>query len=281
MKINSIIKNAFKTLAAASLLFLYACEYETLPTYSGIDNVYFRFAYDGSLVDSTTVMFGYDLKPKTDSIVLIGVKAMGAVTDYNRPVSFELDESKSTAKLGRDVLLVPQVSMIRAGSTTGYVCIVVFNNEMLSDGNSLVAALRIVENEYFKADYVRNRSRFTGRNSNMVATEYRVRFNNTNERPNMWTPAARENDFNNAFGPYSREKFRLMCEILPGCSWEYFTYGPDESPSTVFTRNFPMALVTGWARTLHFYLQYYKEVHGEPLLDENGKEITSGAAFVV
>jgi len=278
---KSKIKNCW---LAALMLFLSACEYETLPTYSGIDNVYFEYASvvgSSSVVDSTYVMFGYDLMPKTDSLIVILVKTLGYVKDYDRPVSFIFEEDRSTAQLGKDVVLYPELSMVPAGSTIGIIAIRVFNNESLNDGASLVAALRIVENEHFKADYTYSEVfRTSPRYRNYDATRYRVRFNNDNERPNMWTPAAYETELTNSFGHYSREKFRLMCEILPGCSWAYFTYGPGQTPKEVWDKNFPIALQTGWSRTLHFYLEYYKEVNGEPLLDENGEEITSGV-FVI
>ena len=281
------MKKISKIIICLAAVFLYSCEYETLPTYSGEDNIYFYYAAatisqsnPPALVDSTTVMFGYDLKPKTDSLIVIIVRVLGSVTDYDRPVSFIL-EGNSSAQAGKDVILYPELSFVPAGSINGIIVIRVFNNEALLDGSSLVARLRLVENEHFKVDYtVSERFRGVAAARLFNAICYRVSFNNTNERPNMWTAAHYESQFTTSFGKYSREKFRLMCEILPGCTWEYFTYKPDEDPKDVFTTNFPIALVTGWSKTLYYYLEYYKEVNGEPLRDENGEEITSGSAYI-
>ena len=280
-------------IAIAASLFQYACEYEPLPTYSGVDNVYFFYAavgLSGTPVDSSSIMFGYDLIPKTDSVIYIMVRILGSVKDYPRTVSFTLDEERSTAQLGRDVELLSlndddvlssaganASGVVPAGGVIGLIAIRLFNNESLADGASLVAALKLVENEHFKVDYTYSeRFRGVSQARNYNATRYRVWFNNNNERPNMWTPATYESEFTRAFGVFSREKFRLMCEILPGCSWDYFSYGPGQRPEDVFSDNFPVALLMGWSRTLRFYLEYYEELNGEPMLDENGLIITSG-----
>jgi len=276
------MKIVLKIIICIAVVFLYACEYETLPTYSGVDNVYFSYAAvggGGSVVDSTSIMFGYDMIPRADSLITIGVRILGSVTDYPRPVDFVL-EQRSTAQLGIDVELLHDRSVVPAGSINGRIVIKLINNESLENGASLTAAIRLIENEHFKVDYTfSERFRANSNFWNYNATRYRVWYNNNNERPNMWTPGAFESSFTHAFGSYSREKFRLMCEVLPGCSWEYFTYGPNETPLSVFDRNFPTALLTGWSRAFHAYLENYKEVHGEPLRDENGEEIRSGTAF--
>jgi hypothetical protein len=275
----------YNTIALLASL-LYSCQYEALPTYSGIDQIYFSYSdslrlgtVDFIQTDSVVIQFGYDAVIKSDSIVGIGVNVMGNVVDYDRPVRFMLVDSTSTALRGRDVDLLPDRSLVPAGKNTGKIYIKLYNTDNLNE-TSLLASLRLLENEYFKTDYRLTPVDYINSEGKMVSTEYRVRFDNANERPNLWANPTTSVFFDMVFGTYSRVKFTLMCQILPGCTREYFTYGPDENPMTVFNERFPIGLMAGWARGLNSYLAAYKEEHNDtPLCDENGKEITIGDMF--
>jgi hypothetical protein len=272
-------KYIFITIASA-LLFFCSCEHESLPTYSGVDQIYFAYV-DTTLiavVDSVTVNFGYDVVPKADSTISIPVRVMGNIVDYDRPVNFIL-VSTSTAQQGRDVELLTDRSFVPAGKNKGNIYIKLYNTENLND-KSLLASLCLVENEYFKADYRFTPYRSLNKEGKIIGTQCRIRFENTNEMPNMWANPSTKSYFDMVFGTYSRAKFTLMCQILPGCTREYFTYELDEDPQKVFSARFPMGLLAGWARGLSTYLATYKNEHdGVPLYDENGREITSGNMF--
>ncbi|MDR0506405.1 MAG: DUF4843 domain-containing protein [Dysgonamonadaceae bacterium] len=262
----------------------YSCQYEALPTYSGTDQIYFSYSdslRDGSIygADSLLVQFGYDAVIKSDSIVGIGVNVMGNVVNYDRRVSFIMIDSTSTAIRGKDVELLPDLSLIPAGKNTGKIYIKLYNTENLK-GKSLMVSLRLIENEYFKTDYRLTPVDYINSEGKIVSTEYRVRFDNSSEKPNMWANPSTSIYFDMVFGTYSRVKFTLMCQILPGCTREYFTYGQNENPMTVFSARFPTGLMAGWARGLNSYLIAYKDEHGGvPLYDENGNEVTSGEMF--
>ena len=280
MTMKNIIKLFIS--ATAALMLVNSCEYDTLSTYHGTDQIYFSYANDGSTRDrdSLFVMFGYDRPPKTDTLIGVVVRVMGSMTDYDRPVNFEIDPSMSTAKEGIDIELLHENSMVRAGSNTGVIRVRLFRTETL-DGSSdtaLVAALRLIDNEHFKTDYKRTDAFIPQTIS--VATEFRIRFNNFRDRPNLWSPSSGdvETYLNNAFGVYSIKKFDLMCDILPGCSWDMFSYDQTrENPQTVFEERFGgISFLTAWSRMLRFYLEYYEELHGEKLLEDNGEEMTSG-----
>ncbi|MDR0559222.1 MAG: DUF4843 domain-containing protein [Prevotellaceae bacterium] len=276
-------KYVFISLIALISLF-YSCEHEALPTYSGEDQIYFAYADDSQLVnvreDSTIVKFGYDPVIKNDSTISIEVKVMGSVVDYDRPVKFILVDSTSTAKLGVDIELLADSSFVPAGKITGKIYVKVFNIPENLNDTALLASLRLVENQHFKADYDKTRDSNINSTEKIVSTQYRVWFDNGSEIPNFWAHAQYRQAFNMIFGPYSRAKFALMCQILPGCTREYFTYENPATVATVFSSRFPMGLLAGWAMGLNAYLNAYKEEHGEPLLDENGNEIKSGTTFV-
>jgi hypothetical protein len=230
--------------------------------------------------DSVVVKFGYDAVIKSDSVIKISVKVMGSVVDYDRPVNFILVDSTSTARLGGDVELLTDRSFVPADSISGNIYVKLHNTENLND-TSLVASLRLIENEHFKADYHFTRYADVNRDSIIMSTQIRVRFDNGSEMPNMWANPTTKMYFDMIFGSYSRVKFTLMCQILPGCTREYFTYASGENPQTVFSARFPMGLLAAWARGLNTYLTTYKSEHdGIPLYDENGNEVKSGTMFI-
>ena len=267
------------TVAAAALI-MYSCEYETHPTYHGEDQVFFWWAADRNRSNYRDILFGYDRTPKDDSTILIPVTAMGTVAEYDRPVSFKY-VTVTTAVEGRDFVLLPEISVVRAGATTGVIAIKLFNTDLLVD-STLRIMLELVENEHFKADYIRGEffSDSWSSLSTMRATRYGVYFDSKSDRPNLWTPAGQQETLDYWFGTYSRAKFDLMCEELPGCSWEMFTYNPLPIPYEIFTDRFPVAVLSGWGRALHFILEERKrENDGIPLYDENGMEIRSGSSF--
>jgi hypothetical protein len=262
-----------------ALCFLYSCEYELLPTYSGQDQIFFRYADEGmaiNRVDSTVIKFGYDPEMKTDSTIRIGVQVMGAVTDFDRRVNFIMVDSSSTAKPG-DVELLHDRSMLPEGTNIVYISIKLHNTDALND-TMLLASIKLVENEFFKADYEIS-SRFSATEREQKnAVRFRVWFDNSSDVPNMWFTYARR--FNSFFGPYSRVKFDFMCQVIPGASREYFTYLPDEDPGTAWRERFPMSLMGAWARRLNTALAEYEREHGAPLLDENGNEVRGSTTYI-
>jgi hypothetical protein len=261
-----------------------SCKHEPLPTYSGEDMIYFAYAgsaFQYEIIDSMIVKFGYDAVIKTDSVIEIGVKLMGDVKDYDRPVAVAVDGNVSTALSGTDVELLPELSLLPAGKIEGKILLRLKNTERLND-TSLLVALRLKDNEHFKAEYTGTLFASVNREGKIDGTKFRVRFDNGTEMPSIWANATLKSRFDMIFGAYSNAKFNLMCQILPGCSHEYFTFlpGEEKDPNAVFSRKFPMGLLSGWAIGLNMYLNTYKAEHdGEPLRDENGNEIKSGNMF--
>jgi hypothetical protein len=67
---------------------------------------------------------------------------------------------------------------------------------------------------------------------------------------------------------------------LFGLNREYFTYDPEtETASTVFGARFPIALAMGWATAFNRYLEEYKQIHGEPMYEEDGSEMKGSASW--
>ncbi|MDR1783750.1 MAG: DUF4843 domain-containing protein [Dysgonamonadaceae bacterium] len=263
---------------------LYSCEQETIPTYSGDDQIYFKYADEdisSYIIDSAFIRFGYDIEIKPDTIYKIGVKLQGKLTDYDRPVALEFINSQTTATVGRDIEFVQEESFVPAGSIYGYVAVKVYNNENLANDAVLKAALRLVPNEYFKTDYITTRIKPFNKDS-VVATEFRLLFDNANEMPNFWANATYTTRFNMFFGAYSRKKFALLCELFK-FNREYFTYDTSLTAAqitTLYNSRFPSALTMAWSKSFNLYLTEYKNTHdGQPLLEDDGTEMKGGIVY--
>ncbi|MDR3246311.1 MAG: DUF4843 domain-containing protein [Prevotellaceae bacterium] len=252
-----------------------ACEYETLPVYSGKDQVYFSYAdaaYGVSyVIDSTTVHFGYDVVQKADTTVTVAIKVMGSVADYDRPVDFIIIDSLSTAVLGRDVELLKDKSFITANKATGIITVKLKNTENLND-TVLKVAFKLVENDYFKADYEKTIYSSLNNEGKIVSTRYSILFDNSSDMPNFWAHATYAVRFNMFFGAYSTKKFITLCELFH-FDWDYFTYPQGSTSSqlsTLFNARFPSSATLAWARAFNRYLDEYEFVNGERLLEDNG-----------
>jgi hypothetical protein len=259
-----------------------ACEYETLPVYSGENQVYFNYAddlYDANtpVIDSLLVHFGYDIVPKADTTITVAIKIMGSIADYDRPVDFIIIDSLTTAVVGQDIELLKDKSFITANKVTGKIAVKLKNTENLNDTVLRVAFL-LVENQHFKADYDQTRYASINNKGNIASNRYRILFDNSSDMPNLWAHATYAVRFNTFFGPYSTKKFRIMCELFH-FDWDYFTYLPNETPSTIFNARFPSTLTIAWARAFNRYLDEYAALNGERLLEDNGTEMKGNSSL--
>jgi len=267
MKIKNFKNYLF--VAFAGILF-YSCEYEKLNTYSGDDQIYFSFAgQTTSIIDSSYIKFGYDIVIKSDSVISIPVKVQGLLSEADRPVKFALAESLSSAALGSDIDLLLDESFIPAGKETGNIKVKIKNTAKL-DGTVLKAVLELQENEFFKVNYLAILDKTIDAEKSKIATQYKVYFDNANEMPNMW--AYYTSRYEMFFGVYSKKKFDILCTLF-GFDREYFTYYPDESPSTIFAQRFELGLLQAWARGFNIYLRTQKE-NGNTVYEEDGTEMT-------
>jgi hypothetical protein len=264
-----------------SLALFSSCEYETLPTYSGQNEVFFDYAsstVESSIIDSTFVRFGFDPVVKLDSTISIVVRTIGHVTDFDRPVDFTLDEAISTAILNGDVELLKDKSFISAGKTTGRIYVKVKNTEKLN-GQNLLAGLVLTENEYFKTAYKLTLHTSINKTEKIDATKYRVWFDNTSDIPQFWAHPTYATRLNMFFGPYSLKKFRIMCELF-GFDWDYFSYPSDLTStqiSALYNVKFPSALSMAWSRAFNIYLDEYEILYGERLKEDNGTVMIGGS----
>jgi hypothetical protein len=266
------MKSYLTRLALLAAMLAGSCGYEGLPTYSGQDQIYFTYADDvlANMVDELFVHFGYDDPMKPETTLYVSVKVMGSVADVDRPVSFVVVDSLSTATMGRDVELLPERSFVPAGEIFGSVAIKIKNTTALRD-TLLRTSIRLVENEYFRADYTKTRFSNVNTEGKIVSTEYHLRFDNASDMPRLWI----ENlvQCTSMFGEYSNTKFDLMCSLL-GFDRSYFSYD-EGNPTELFNARINLYSLS-WIQTINRYLQEYREKNGYPLRDEYGNEVKMG-----
>jgi hypothetical protein len=251
-----------------------SCEYEKLPTYSGQDQIYFAYADDGSTntANELFVHFGYDEPMKPETTLYVSVKVMGSLADVDRPVSFVLVDSLTTATPGRDVELLPEQSFVPAGKVLGSVAVKIKNTAALYD-TVFRASIRLVGNEYFHADYTKTRFPSINTEGKIVSTEYHLQFDNASEMPRLWIENLEA--CTQMFGEYSNVKFELMCRLL-GFDREYFSYEDGEGSADDLFATRISSYAISWNQTVNQYLNRYEETYGFRMLDENGKEIKMG-----
>jgi hypothetical protein len=220
------------------------------------------------------VYFGYDDVIKSDSVCTINVRLMGEPKDYDRPIRFEMIDTASTAKQGADVELLPDKSFIPAGKNLGVVALKLKNTSDLND-TTLMVKIRLLANEYFQVNYTQTINADINTAGKMIATEYRLFFNNSSDMPNLWADFSSR--FTNYWGTFSKVKLDVICEVCH-VDRSLFEYDPQtQKASTVWGQRFPMAILQNMCTAVNRYLDNWKATHdGNPLTDEKGNVVQLG-----
>ncbi|MDR2563123.1 MAG: DUF4843 domain-containing protein [Prevotellaceae bacterium] len=253
-----------------AILTIVSCKHETLPTYSDVDRIYFEWAKSSTGSNRTQVNLGYDNPIKIDSTIAVPVVVIGKLYDEDRPITAEFIRSESSAIIGADVEIMP--SFIPAGQPKGLLRIKVKYSEKL-DSLTLIARLRLTPNSYFHVDYIKAEG-YGDRNG----TEFNVSFDAKADMPNLWADPTSGTRLVTYFGPYSKVKLELLCEVF-GITRDFFMYDPaTENAIDVLTARMGESgiIAMGMIAQVNRYLKAYEAEHGEPLKDENGNEIKMG-----
>lgn len=266
-----------------------SCDHDKLDTYSGQDDICFRYALattpltetpikDSILNDSIIVRFGYDEIMKSDSIIKIKMQLLGNLKSYDRPINFIVDADSSTAKLGEDIELLHDRSIIYANNSVGYIYVKLKNTKKL-ENTMIVAELKTAPNEFFIAKHEETADKKINEDGKIKANRIRVFFDASFDMPNLWVDAKVR--FDRLFGDYSKVKLDFICEILE-LDQSYFSYdtvaaqAEKLTPLDIFNSRFPAGAASGWKMLLENELRAYKEKHGEALIDENGEYVIIG-----
>jgi hypothetical protein len=254
----------------SAALTIASCQQESLPKYDDVDRVYFEWAKSPLGSNRTQVNLGYDDPIKSDSTIAVSVVVIGKLSDEDRPVTAEFIRSESSAVVGTDIEIMP--SFIPAGEPKGVLRIKVKYSEKL-DSLTVTARLRLTPNSHFHVDYIKAEG-YGDRNG----TEFNVSFDAKVDMPNLWSNPESGVRLVSYFGPYSKVKLELLCEVF-GITRDFFMYDPaTENALEVLTARMGAsgAIALGMIAQVNRYLKAYEAEHGEPMKDENGKVITMG-----
>lgn len=276
MKIKNIIKYVcgFLFIGAG----LTACEKNDIMTYEDVSRIYFAYAddRDDQAIGSSTINMGYDVPVKDDSIVKIPIKLMGRVSEMMREAKVKILPDESTAIEGEDIEIVS--ALLDANSNMGEVAVKLKHTKR-TDKETLMARICLVSNENFHTDFTEV---YRNPNNDRSGLVYTIYFTALADKPSLWAGSSSAMRMKQFFGDYSVAKINMICAAC-GVSRDYFEIDPaDDDPSGMATasKRFPNEIVFSMISMCNRYLAAYKEIHGEPMYDEFGKEMKVGLSIM-
>ncbi|WP_195408352.1 hypothetical protein [Bacteroides congonensis] len=264
--------------------FLIACEHEQVVSYSVQDRVYFKHGDNGkvdsmyvNLKEMNTVEF------KEDSIVDIEISLLGGIADIDRPINVQLkdtviaDGKKYMAKKGVDFII--KQAFVAAGASKGIVQVQLLNSGKLkNNGDTLIAYLKLLENDMFLTDYNRQKGNRDKEIKN--STEFRVfYFSSINVPPRMWEEFYHESSrvgMKAYLGEYTPQKLEIFLAAT-GLSLASLEYTQEEldaqsdkeiykKAERIFNSRFGgTKIFARWKALVQFYLQDNEDKYPEPI----------------
>lgn len=242
---------------AATALLLFACKKSTIPTYSGMEAIYFSNPVDtASIYDSTKITFAYDLSARKDTTIRLRVYSTGQVKDYDREFKLSIIDSLTNAKEGVNYSLLTNKLVIKAGTAFSYVYFKLNRTpEMVS--KTYVINLLLEPNENFTTDY-----NWDWYNLNLKRGEsllrYTITFDDIFSQPKNWNP--------DNFGTFNRTKFNMVNDFFEIIIAEWNLQGGGTYLATVWGV---------YAKVFQRYLNDEKAA-GRTIYDEDGSEMAMG-----
>lgn len=178
---------------------LISCE-KSLMTYEGESNIYFAEAgvMDSRVaIDSSAVSFS--LVTNTDSIKKVVVSVLGAPVNYDRAYKLEIDPS-STAVLGTHFEM-PENFVIKKNALKDTIPVrLIRTPDMLTTEFSII--FNLLPNENFKTNM---KQRLSSSRKVIKCTTKKLMVSDVLLQPRNWSTGP--------FGPFTRKKLFLICEI--------------------------------------------------------------------
>ena len=202
-----------------------SCEKSKLILFDQPTSVFFphlenndRFRNNGDTLEIKFVFIQGD-----ETVVGIPIAIMGAPVDYDRPVSFIVVDSLSTAKEGIHYKLLPDYrSSIRADRTHDSIRLVLMRAG--NKGEAVVSLrLRLMPNEHFNTDFDSTMNTATDQRMRSII-DYNIVVSDTLTAPHVWTNPTMRPWTERHWGVYSETKYRIILRSdvggRPACYWE-------------------------------------------------------------
>lgn len=239
------------------LLLFASCKKESIMTYQGTNDVYFRANYVNS-VDTGIVSFGFALTSVKDSIVKIPIAVMGQVSKEARSVKIIVADS-STAIAGTHYDALPDFK-IGAGRTVDTLLLKVHRTpDLQQKGVTIVLAL-MDNNEFATNMKTKTTNSITGAYFSFI--KYRINLNDIFEKPKYW--------YEPYVGTFSRKKVYLMSQVL-GITPQQINEVTSSSTS-LGTENY-------YGRAVQIYLNQQKAA-GTPVYEDDGTTLMAMGTLV-
>jgi hypothetical protein len=242
---------------AATALLLFACKKSTIPTYSGMEAIYFSNSSDTSRIyDSSKITFAYDVLSKKDSTIRVRVYTTGQVKDYDREFKLTLIDSITTAVKDVNYSLVTNKLVIKAGTAFTYISFKLYRTpEMVS--KTYLINLLLEPNENFTTDYYWDWYNLTLKRGKSLLL-YTITFDDIFSQPRNW--------FVDNFGKFTRTKLNMLNAFfeIDMPQWNI------QSGGTISATTWSV-----FAKVFQRYLNDEKAA-GRTVYDEDGSEMTMG-----
>ncbi|WP_298711773.1 DUF4843 domain-containing protein [Chitinophaga sp.] len=235
-------------------LLLGSCQKSEVPFYDGPSSVYFdvyREVNPGTeyLADTSIVSFGF--APKlNDSTITLRIRTQGDTTNAPRRIDFRVVDTAANAARAEQYQLPASVE-IPAGKNFALLNVIVRKTPDMQEKN-FTLTLELMPNDKFqtpvKDAYVSAR----GRNVNIKS--HVLVLNDIISRPRYWMDPL--------FGPFSRKKLLLICEVL-------------DLPVGLFDTQVSYGNMRFYGRFVRNYLEAEAKA-GRTVLEEDGSEMKMG-----
>lgn len=188
-----------KILILIGLMSVWACSEEQLATYNGeYNSVYFApDSLAGTYSDS--LMFSFATTNDNDTTLLLVVRGVGDVVDFDRVFNVVLDSA--TAEEGKHFEPIASEYVLKAGRTKGYIPVTLHRTADLAK-KELAIHLRLVANEYFGQQLIYKKQN----SKDMNITCMSVWVTGKIAKPKVWIASY--------FGYFSEAKIIMINQLL-------------------------------------------------------------------
>ena len=167
------------------------CQEDKLAIYDGQNGIYFINLYGPTSLDkdvyTDTTSFSFAFVTKSDTVIHLGVRAMGDMMDFDRPFQIKVN-STATAGVHYDELQSEYI--LPAGNTDSYVPIHIYRENIDAD-TTFYIEVQLIPNEYFHQNMSFKEITNSGVKDTIEITRHVLAFSNDVSEPQLWSQGAK------------------------------------------------------------------------------------------
>jgi len=266
------------------MLFFIACRENETMLYDSSSKDCVFFQRDGSFtlnnqgvvvsrsyVDSSVFSMANSKLEKKEFIKSIPIKLVGNIVNYDRKLSFRLNDELTTAKIGEDFEMNLDTVYLRAGKSSANLNVKLLRNNRLQL-RSYRIAFDILANENFNIamNSYKNDDRALPNSKNLSGVTFKLIFSDMASKPGCWNFFAASK-----FGNWTIRKFNVLNELMGWTSlgWSWTNWGKVGDYPSYGKMHYA-------ALKLQALLQESAD-SGNPILEDDGKKMQLKAPYEV